>query len=70
VPQRRNDVGDDRWPLETAERADGDAHRLFVAAARAGLDDGEIARRRRAAILGLEDGEPRRSRLGARRHEE
>ena len=37
-----------------------DARGLSVAAARAGLDDGEIIGRRRAAVLGLENGEPRR----------
>ena len=62
-----HDVGDERRPLEPAERADRDAHGLRVAAARAGPDDREIARRRRAAIFGLEDREPRRGGVCAAR---
>ena len=60
------EVGNERGALEAAERAHGDADRLRVAAVEAGADDREIARRRRAAILGLEHGEPRRARRRGR----
>ena len=46
MAQRRDDVGDQRRPLEPAERADRDAHGLRVAAARAGPH----ASRDRAAV--------------------
>jgi hypothetical protein len=67
MAQRRSDVGDDRWALEAAQRANGNAHRLIVPAARGRLKDGKIVGVRRAAVLGLEDGEPRRKGLRARR---
>jgi hypothetical protein len=67
MPQRRRDVGDDRWAFEAAERANRDADRLTVAAAGAGLNDGEIAGRRGATVFRLEDGQPRRVGLRMRR---
>ena len=66
MPQRGRDLGDQLRPLETAERADGHAHRLLVAAVRTGSDEGEVARRRRTPIFGLQDREPRRERLRVR----
>ncbi len=60
VAQGRQDIGDERRPLEAAKRADGGANRLRVAV-QAGSDDGQIARRRRAAVFGLQHGQPRSS---------
>ena len=62
-----SDVGDQRRPLETAERAHRDAHRLRVAAVQPRADDRQIARRRRAAIFGLQHRQPRRARRRAAR---
>ncbi len=62
VSQRGQDVGNERWALQPAQRADGDLRGLRIAAARSGANDGEIVRRRRAAVLGLQDRQPRRLR--------
>ena len=61
--QEGNDVGNERWPFEPSEGADGDASGLGIAAAGAGSNHSEVARRRRTAILRFEHGEARDWRL-------
>jgi hypothetical protein len=53
--QRRQDVGHEGGTLETAERPHGGPHGPGLAAVEACAKDGQIARRRRAAVLSLKN---------------
>ena len=62
MPQRRQDIGNQRWPFQTSERADGDASGLRIVAARPRANHGEVAARRCTPIFSLQDREPREGR--------
>ena len=75
--QRRQDVGNQRWPFQTSERADGDASGLRIVAVRGRANHCEVAGRRCTAILSLQDPEPRdgrtwrlRRRVNRKKHED
>ena len=58
--ERRDEVGDERRPLETADRADRENRRQRIAAADPGAQRQQIGGVGRAPFLGLENREPRR----------
>ena len=57
--QRGQDVRNERGTLESPQRPDGDARRLWIAAANARAKRREVDGRDRPTIFGLQDREPR-----------